>query len=253
MTHHENAREKASGNAATFFRSSKQESPALPSQEIALQTASKKRHSLTEKSGVGPGQQPSLTEAGKESFSRGIRQAVEFLLPFSSTETERSAPSNPSQETLQASLSLLPLTKEDAQALAQCSALCFLDPRDPPWNASSYRAILKERSQGWKVVGKANEIVAFILLLDTVEAWEVLKLAVRPSFRRQGIARWLLTQALTATAERALILEVMATNEAALALYKGLGFQEIARRPGYYRDPGFSSVDAIILKANPFF
>jgi ribosomal protein S18 acetylase RimI-like enzyme len=40
-------------------------------------------------------------------------------------------------------------------------------------------------------------------------------------------------------------LEVRADNEPAIALYRGAGFHEIHRRPGYYQ-PG--SVDAIVMR-----
>jgi [ribosomal protein S18]-alanine N-acetyltransferase len=38
-------------------------------------------------------------------------------------------------------------------------------------------------------------------------------------------------------------LEVHAQNSSALALYSNLGFQEVGRRPKYYRDGG----DAVLL------
>ncbi len=44
-----------------------------------------------------------------------------------------------------------------------------------------------------------------------------------------------------------LFLEVASDNDAAVALYKGLGFAAAGRRKGYYQRPGGKSADALIL------
>jgi [ribosomal protein S18]-alanine N-acetyltransferase len=66
--------------------------------------------------------------------------------------------------------------------------------------------------------------------------------------RREGLGRWLLGFALDRArrrgAERA-FLEVRRSNEAALGLYRVLGFRLLAERRDYYRDPG---EDALILE-----
>lgn len=42
-----------------------------------------------------------------------------------------------------------------------------------------------------------------------------------------------------------IVLEVRGSNASAIALYARLGFQEIARRPGYYREP---VEDAVVMR-----
>jgi [ribosomal protein S18]-alanine N-acetyltransferase len=80
------------------------------------------------------------------------------------------------------------------------------------------------------------------------ETADVQTLAVAPQYQRSGIATALLT-AIIAEAERrglrALLLEVRAENEAALALYARHGFEQISRRRGYY-DAG--RADALVLR-----
>ena len=47
------------------------------------------------------------------------------------------------------------------------------------------------------------------------------------------------------------LLEVAVTNAAARALYAGLGYAPVGRRPGYYRRPARRPVDALVLRKHP--
>ncbi|HUX16894.1 MAG TPA: GNAT family N-acetyltransferase, partial [Phycisphaerae bacterium] len=71
--------------------------------------------------------------------------------------------------------------------------------------------------------------------------------AVRPAWRRQGIARTLMDGVLRAAAgegAKRATLEVRRSNEAARGLYAALGFVERGVRPRYYTRP---VEDALIL------
>jgi ribosomal-protein-alanine N-acetyltransferase len=76
---------------------------------------------------------------------------------------------------------------------------------------------------------------------------ELESLAVAAAARRQGIGR-ALCRSVTAWARiqhaTALELEVRASSEPAIALYRGLGFRETGRRPRYYDHP---PDDALLL------
>jgi len=72
-------------------------------------------------------------------------------------------------------------------------------------------------------------------------------LAVAPNSRRSGLATLLLRHVMAeaaAAGARKAMLEVRASNSAALALYTRLGFHVAARRPRYYTQP---EEDALIL------
>lgn len=72
--------------------------------------------------------------------------------------------------------------------------------------------------------------------------------ASRPAFRRIGVARSLLEAAMDESRYRGVrlvILEVRASNEAAQALYKKLGFKLVGRRRDYYRGP---VEDALVMR-----
>ncbi len=65
---------------------------------------------------------------------------------------------------------------------------------------------------------------------------EILNLAVDPEFRRQGVATALIRRALE-QGPGTHFLEVRQSNTMARGLYRGLGFDEVGERPGYYENP----------------
>lgn len=95
-----------------------------------------------------------------------------------------------------------------------------------------------------------NELhaVAFLVAQNGGPDWELENIAVLPEFRRRGVAGSLLSallvQARALRAER-ILLEVRASNQAAIRLYQANGFQPLARRQAYYGNP---TEDAMILE-----
>ncbi|MDF0603050.1 GNAT family N-acetyltransferase [Psychromarinibacter sp. C21-152] len=129
-------------------------------------------------------------------------------------------------------------------ALAALHARCFTTPE--PFSEAAFAAFLGDAScflcaqDGGVVLGRAVAGEA-----------ELLTLAVDPARRRQGIGQKLLARFEAETARRGAgdaFLEVAADNRAALALYRGAGWAEAGRRPGYYRAPDGARTDAVILK-----
>ena len=89
-------------------------------------------------------------------------------------------------------------------------------------------------------------VEGFVLVRAAGGEAEILTLAVAPAHRRQGLARALVRLAAAHAAilgATSLFLEVGARNDAAQALYRGLGFQAVGRRKAYYVDE-----DADILR-----
>jgi [ribosomal protein S18]-alanine N-acetyltransferase len=79
----------------------------------------------------------------------------------------------------------------------------------------------------------------------------VMNLVVAPEHRREGIATRLLATLFDLTAEddrRGFTLEVRVSNEPAIELYEGLGFQGQGVRRGYYTD---NREDALIMWREP--
>jgi [ribosomal protein S18]-alanine N-acetyltransferase len=116
------------------------------------------------------------------------------------------------------------------------------------WTASDYARIVAGDMSGW--VTEANDGVAgFLVARRAASDLEILNFAVRANARRMGLGTSLLRAALawakTFHAERAL-LEVRASNAAALRFYERQGFQATGRRIRYYAAP---TEDALLLTA----
>lgn len=98
-------------------------------------------------------------------------------------------------------------------------------------------------------VGADNQVRAagFLVAQNGGPEWELENIAVRPECRRHGVARELLSallaHACSLLAER-ILLEVRASNQAAIRLYQASGFQCLASRRDYYGNP---TEDAIVF------
>ena len=96
-----------------------------------------------------------------------------------------------------------------------------------------------------------NALVGYVIVSRYVDAWHVMNLVVVPEYRREGIATRLLATLFDLTADddrRGFTLEVRVSNDAAIELYQGLGFQGQGIRRGYYTD---NREDALIMWRQP--
>lgn len=82
-----------------------------------------------------------------------------------------------------------------------------------------------------------NRLGGYIILLDSIDIYEVIKIAISPNYRGRGLGKKLLTSVLN-DLDKNLILEVRVSNEPAINLYEGLRFKKINIRKGYYEDTG---------------
>jgi ribosomal-protein-alanine N-acetyltransferase len=91
----------------------------------------------------------------------------------------------------------------------------------------------------------------FALCRVATDESELLTIAVRPTERRRGAGRRLLTEVIEHVREagaRALFLEVGADNPPAQALYEAMGFRVVGRRVAYYRRGEGPPADALIMR-----
>lgn len=143
---------------------------------------------------------------------------------------------------------LRPAGPQDLARLAELHARCF--PSDA-WDAAGLAGLLAmPRASGRLAETETGAPVGLLLDLIVAGEAEILTIGVDPAFRRQGIARALISdlcaRARAAGATR-IILEVAAGNIEALRLYEGGGFRRVGQRPNYYRRPGGRSEDAWLL------
>ena len=134
----------------------------------------------------------------------------------------------------------------EAQHIAQIAALerqCF----NAPWDEASLRHELENPLSLWLAAVDGETVAGYIGSQSVLGESDVMNLAVAPAWRRQGIGRALVERLIWELAEdnHCLTLEVRASNEGAIALYEGLDFRQVGRRPKYYLSP---PEDAIILR-----
>jgi len=119
-------------------------------------------------------------------------------------------------------------------------------PEAAAWSRESLLQLDSVTPTAW--VAEWEGIVAgFLIGRSAADEFEILNMAVSGAHRRRGIGSKLLESALEVSRKAGsarVYLEVRASNEPAIALYKRHGFTECGRRVKYYRDP---VEDAVLL------
>ena len=86
-----------------------------------------------------------------------------------------------------------------------------------------------------------DKVCGYLMVLDSIDVYEILAIATVEEYRNKGIAQELLDKIKT----KDIFLEVRKSNEKAINFYKKNNFKQISIRKGYYSDP---TEDAIIMK-----
>jgi ribosomal-protein-alanine N-acetyltransferase len=118
-----------------------------------------------------------------------------------------------------------------------------------PWTREMYLADLANRGVSCCFLAQDGEgrVVGFCSVWRVADEMHINNLAVRPEFRRMGVATALLNHALGEAARlgaRRATLEVRRSNDAARRLYEHFGFAVAGIRRGYYTKP---VEDALVL------
>lgn len=107
---------------------------------------------------------------------------------------------------------------------------------------------IRHRDTVTLVASEGGRTAGFAIMEFGEERAHLVLLAVLPTHRRQGIGRrlldWMVESALVAGVG-SIHLELRASNEAARAFYKAMGFTETLTVPGYYRGPGGAKESAM--------
>ena len=132
----------------------------------------------------------------------------------------------------------------DIEQLAELEKICFSDP----WSVQAFQYELNNPLSLWLVAVEGNTVAGYVGSQTVIDESDMMNIAVHPDFRRQKIAEKLiqnLIPMLDARQSKSLTLEVRVSNAPAIKLYEKLGFIQVGRRPGYYRNP---REDAYILR-----
>ena len=143
------------------------------------------------------------------------------------------------------SIQIVPMNADHLEELEKLERICF----SRPWSRKMLAEELENQCAAFLVAQDSitQQVMGYAGLLVMAHEGYITNLAVFPEFRRQGVAAKLI--AVFENFARGnklafLTLEVRPSNTAAIALYKGFGFEQVGRRKNYYDLP---KEDALIL------
>lgn len=113
------------------------------------------------------------------------------------------------------------------------------------WSRESIKGFIG-REDALYLVALKNGLVCGIAGMYIVgDEGQIMNVAVREEFRRQGVGRLLLESLIEEGKKRGALfftLEVAFDNRSAIRLYEGFGFREVGRRKKYYKNS-----DAVLM------
>ena len=130
-------------------------------------------------------------------------------------------------------ISIRAMRPADLQAVADVEVASYRFP----WTLGIFRDCLLAGYQSLVLDASGNISGYCIMSMAAAEA-HVLNLCIHPSCQRLGFGRRLLVESLDRARQigvETIFLEVRPSNQAAIALYRSLGFRLIGRRPSYYQ------------------
>ena len=135
------------------------------------------------------------------------------------------------------------MTPAHVPAVAELEKICF----SSPWSAATLREGLANPHILFYVAEGESGVLGYAGMYHVLDEGYIANIAVFPAYRRQGVAQALLGALNGYAAGNGmafLTLEVRASNEPAVALYRKNGFEQKGRRRGFYTLP---SEDALIM------
>ena len=130
---------------------------------------------------------------------------------------------------------------EYVSAVAEIEKNCFSNP----WNETVIGGELKNDCSHIYVAVEDGKAVGYAMLYVVCGEADIVRVAVLPEYRRQGIAEKLLLKSFEVNETDAVFLDVRESNAPAIKLYKSLGFVDTGVRKNYYSNP---TENAILMK-----
>ncbi len=131
----------------------------------------------------------------------------------------------------------------DADAMAELDRICFT----LPWSRQAFLHELSNEAAFYIVTATAGKIIGYAGMWSIIDEGHITNLAVHPEHRKMGLGEMMLSEMIRISREDGILkhtLEVRASNEPAIGLYKKMGFKISGIRKEYYSD---NMEDALIL------
>ncbi len=134
-------------------------------------------------------------------------------------------------------------TKEDIAGIAALEKACFSDP----WSEEAFFAAFSSPYFAGVLIEDNGKLAAYACASALFEDAEISVVAVAPEYRRRGLGKAVLCELEKRVREKGaerIFLEVRVSNESALGLYRGAGFESFGVRKKYYAD----GEDAFVMR-----
>ena len=136
---------------------------------------------------------------------------------------------------------IIKLTNNDVDYIEQIFNLEKKIFKNSAFNKSYIETLIKGNNSFVYVYLIEDKICGYLMVLDSIDVYEILAIATIKEYRNKGIAQELLDKIKT----KNIFLEVRESNQVAINFYKKNKFKEISVRKNYYSEP---NENAIIMK-----
>ena len=133
------------------------------------------------------------------------------------------------------------LTSDDVDYIDQIFNLEKEIFKNSAFNKSYMETLIKSDNSFIYTYIIDNKVCGYLMVLDSIDVYEILAIATIEEYRNNGIAQELLDKIKT----KDIFLEVRESNQVAINFYKKNKFKEISVRKNYYSEP---NENAIIMK-----
>ena len=124
------------------------------------------------------------------------------------------------------------LTPDYVSAVAAIEKRCFSNP----WSETAVNAELENHCSEIYIALVDGTAAGYTNIYTVLDEMDIVRVAVLPEYRRQGIAAEILKTVL-AEKQGTFYLDVRESNHPAISLYKSLGFVDTGVRKNYYTNP----------------
>jgi ribosomal-protein-alanine N-acetyltransferase len=139
---------------------------------------------------------------------------------------------------------LRPMLEEDLDVVMKIEPTLYLHP----WTRGNFIESMNSDHSVW-VMMMDGKIIGYTVVMSVLDEANLLNISIVATHQKQGLGRALLQSILDSAKVSNILnmfLEVRASNVAAIALYKNVGFVEMSIRRGYYPTKG-GREDAILM------